>query len=35
VNLALRSLEARGLIRVAGGRIEILELEGLRRRVEA
>jgi CRP-like cAMP-binding protein len=35
VNLALRSLEARGLIRVAGGSIEILELEALRRRVEA
>jgi CRP/FNR family cyclic AMP-dependent transcriptional regulator len=35
VNLALRSLEARGLIRVSGGKIEILELEGLRRRVEA
>jgi CRP/FNR family transcriptional regulator, cyclic AMP receptor protein len=35
VNMALRSLEARGLIRVRGGRIEILELDGLRRRVEA
>jgi CRP/FNR family transcriptional regulator, cyclic AMP receptor protein len=35
VNMALRSLEARGLIRVTGGRIEILQLEGLRRRVEA
>jgi CRP/FNR family transcriptional regulator, cyclic AMP receptor protein len=35
VNLALRSLEARGLIRVSGGRIEILELEALRRRAEA
>ena len=35
VNLALRSLEERGLIRVSPGSIEILELEGLRRRVEA
>ncbi len=35
VNLALRSLEARGLIRVSGGKIEILELEALRRRAEA
>jgi CRP/FNR family transcriptional regulator, cyclic AMP receptor protein len=35
VNLALRSLEERGLIRVSSGSIEIIELEGLRRRVEA
>jgi CRP/FNR family transcriptional regulator, cyclic AMP receptor protein len=35
VNLALRSLEERGLIRVSSGSIEILDLEGLRRRVEA
>jgi CRP-like cAMP-binding protein len=35
VNLALRSLEERGLIRVSSGSIEILELEQLRRRVEA
>ncbi len=35
VNLALRSLEKRGLIRVSEGKIEILELEGLKRRAEA
>ncbi|HZD70864.1 MAG TPA: Crp/Fnr family transcriptional regulator [Actinomycetes bacterium] len=35
VNLALRALEERGLIRVSSGGIEILELEKLRRRVEA
>jgi CRP-like cAMP-binding protein len=35
VNLALRSLEERGLIRVSSGSIEILELDELRRRVEA
>ncbi|HZD02209.1 MAG TPA: Crp/Fnr family transcriptional regulator [Actinomycetes bacterium] len=35
VNLALRSLEERGLIRVSSGSIEILELEALHRRVEA
>lgn len=35
VNLALRSLEARGLIRVSSGRIEILEMDALRRRAEA
>jgi CRP-like cAMP-binding protein len=34
VNIALRSLERRGLIRVSEGKIEILELEGLRRRAE-
>jgi CRP/FNR family transcriptional regulator, cyclic AMP receptor protein len=35
VNLALRSLEERGLIRVSSGSIEILELDELRRRIEA
>jgi CRP/FNR family cyclic AMP-dependent transcriptional regulator len=35
VNLALRSLERRGLIRVSEGKIEILELEQLRRRADA
>jgi CRP/FNR family transcriptional regulator, cyclic AMP receptor protein len=35
VNLALRTLEERGLIRVSPGSIEILELDELRRRVEA
>ncbi len=35
VNLALRSLESRGLIRVSGGAIQILELEALRRRVDS
>jgi CRP-like cAMP-binding protein len=35
VNLALRSLEERGLIRVSSGSIEILELDELRRRVDA
>jgi CRP/FNR family cyclic AMP-dependent transcriptional regulator len=34
VNLALRSLERRGLIRVSDGKIEILEFEQLRRRAE-
>jgi len=35
VNLALRSLERRGLIRVSEGKIEILELDRLRRRADA
>jgi CRP/FNR family cyclic AMP-dependent transcriptional regulator len=35
VNLALRSLTRRGLIRLTSGNIEILKLEDLRRRVEA
>jgi CRP-like cAMP-binding protein len=35
VNLALRSLERRGLIRVSEGKIEILELEQLQRRADA
>ena len=34
VNLALRSLERRRLIRVSEGKIEILELEGLKRRAD-
>jgi CRP/FNR family transcriptional regulator, cyclic AMP receptor protein len=34
VNLALRSLERRGLIRVSEGKIEILELDRLRRRAD-
>jgi CRP/FNR family transcriptional regulator, cyclic AMP receptor protein len=34
VNLALRSLERRGLIRVSEGKIEILEMGGLQRRAE-
>ena len=34
VNLALRSLERRGLIRISEGKIEILELERLRRRAD-
>lgn len=35
VNLALRSLEKRELIRMSEGKIEILDMEGLKRRVEA
>jgi CRP/FNR family transcriptional regulator, cyclic AMP receptor protein len=35
VNRALRSLEERGLIGVSEGKIEILDLDGLRRRAEA
>jgi CRP/FNR family cyclic AMP-dependent transcriptional regulator len=35
VNLALRSLEKRGLIRVFEGKIEIVDLAGLKRRAEA
>jgi CRP/FNR family cyclic AMP-dependent transcriptional regulator len=35
VNLALRSLERRGLIRVSEGKIEILDMDALKRRVEA
>lgn len=35
VNLALRSLEKRGLIRVVEGQIDILDLDGLKRRAEA
>ena len=34
VNLALRSLERRGLIRVSEGKIEILDMDELKRRVE-
>lgn len=32
VNLALRGLQDRGYIRITGGNVEILQLEGLRRR---
>lgn len=35
VNLALRSLERRGLIRVSEGKIEILDMDELKRRVDA